>query len=114
MNRIEAFLEIFGIASERDTNCYTAMSWALSLGSRDAMNVSFNATDANLDLFFGGRNYTAARLQQEKQDLAIVIKAADTAPGGNNATLKTILDKLQSSNVAIQGAQAPAAAAKRN
>src|SRR5579871_248820 len=109
-NRIK---KLFIPVSELDTDCYTAMSWALSLGSRDAMDVSFNATDANLDAFLHDRNYNAARLQQEKQDLEVVIRAAD-GPRGNNATLNAVLDELRKSHVAIQGAQPPAVAAKRN
>ena len=42
-----------------------------------------------------------------------VIDAAD-APGGNNATLGEILSELRKFDVPVQGAQAPAAAAKRN
>ena len=109
-NRIK---QVLMPASERDTYCYTAMSWALSLGSRDAMDVSFNATHLDLEKFFQDRDYTAARMKQEKQDLEYVIKAADE-PRGNNATLGEILSELRKFDVPVQGAQAPAAAAKRN
>jgi hypothetical protein len=108
LNRIKTFVVS---ASELDTDCHTAMSWALSLGSRDAMDVSFNTTAADLSNFFASRHYTEARLKQQLQDLQVVVSAAN-APGGYNDTLNKVLEQLQN-KVTIQGAQAPSAAVKR-
>jgi hypothetical protein len=108
-NRIESY---FVPASELDTKCHTAMSWALSLSSRDAMDVSFNTTTADLPNFLAGRHYTAERLQQQQQDLQAVIAAAN-APDSYHDRLNKVLDDLQKKGTIIQGAQAPTAAPKR-
>ena len=95
-----------------DTNCYTAMSWALSPGSLDAMDVSFNtATADDIKAFLKSRNYSEERSRQQEQDLVAVVNAANAA-GGNNETLDNVL-KLLPNQQTIQGAQAPAEASKR-
>ena len=105
------FKKHFVSEQELDTNCHTAMSWALSLGSRDAMDVSFNTTAPALDDFLAGRQYKAQRLQQQKHDLRAVI---DGAAMGYNAMLNTVLQRLESKGIVTQGAPAPTAAAKGN
>jgi hypothetical protein len=108
-NLIRSF---FVSASKLDTKCRTAMSWALSLGSRDAMDVSFNTTVADLPNFFAGRHYTAEQTQQQQQDLKFVIDIANESDGYNNR-LNRLLENLQKRGTIIQGAQAPTAAPKR-
>jgi hypothetical protein len=88
------------------------MSWALSLGSRDAMDVSFNTVAADLPNFFARRHYTTARLQQQEEDLKAVIKDANQ-PDGYKDRLNKVLEHLQKAGTVIQGAQAPIAAPKR-
>jgi len=109
INRIKRY---FVSASELDKKCHTAMSWALSLGSRDAMDVSFNTEAADLPNFFARRHYTAARLQQQEEDLRAVIAIANS-PDGYKERLNKVLDHLQKTGIVIQGAQTPTAAPKR-
>jgi hypothetical protein len=88
------------------------MSWALSPGSLDAMDVSFNtATADDIKAFLKSRNYSEERSRQQEQDLVAVVNAANAA-GGNNETLDNVL-KLLPNQQTIQGAQAPAEASKR-
>jgi hypothetical protein len=100
-------------STDNSTACRTAMSWALSLASRDAMDVSFNTTLADIqkDEFFKERPYTEKRLQEQRKDLAFVINAANAADG-HNAVLNSVL-RMFGSKITTQGAQPPAAAAKR-
>jgi hypothetical protein len=90
-------------ASELDTKCHTAMSWALSLSSRDAMDVSFNTRTVDLPSFFAERHYTTERLQQQQQDLQAVVDSAN-APGSYNDRLNSLLENLQTKDPRRTGA----------
>jgi len=100
-------------ATDHETKCYTAMSWALSQGSRDAMDVSFNTTlkDIEREDFFKNRPYTEERRKQQIKDLEFVINESHK-PRGHNATLRTVLESV-GPKVSVEGVEAPAAAAER-
>ena len=103
----------FANASELDSNCYTAMSWALSQGSLDAMDVSFNMKNVeDIKAFLKPRNYWDWREEQQEQDLGPVVAEANKS-GGNNDRLDEVLTLIPSEPVVPAVQAAPAEASKR-
>jgi len=89
-------------------NWHTALSWTLSIGSLDAMDVSFNTTLAEIPKFLEARHYTAATLEQQKEDLEAVVDGA----GPNNETLNKVLDEA-GFDLTIRNTEGPAQASRR-
>ena len=86
---------------------YTAMSWALSLGTRDAMDVAINVEKEQIGDFLKGRNYTDDMKATLEKDLVEVLDNSKK----NNDQLGAVLSALNA-NVKTQGAE-PVTAAKR-
>jgi hypothetical protein len=97
--------------SEVDRNCYTAMSWALSQGALDAMDLSFSPKDTDLKKFLESRHYFAGTETQQEKDLGAVVAAAN-GPDGNNPRLEKVLQVLINRS-SIQAVQPPVEASKR-
>ncbi|MGF6312826.1 putative small integral membrane protein [Bradyrhizobium sp. i1.8.4] len=57
-------------------NAYTAMSWVLSLGTLDAMDVTFNFDEGQIDNFLASRHYTPGMAETMAADLRAVIGRA--------------------------------------
>ncbi|MGY4475428.1 patatin-like phospholipase family protein [Bradyrhizobium sp. USDA 3364] len=57
-------------------HAYTAMSWVLSLGTLDAMDVTFNFDAAKVDDFLASRHYTQSMAKTIGDDLREVIARA--------------------------------------
>lgn len=90
-----------------NNNWHTAMSWALSLGTRDAIDVALNTTKEQINDFLKSRNYT---LEMQRVLAADLLEAVDNSKE-NNKQLDAVLDAL-SANVKSQGEE-PVTAAKR-
>lgn len=90
-----------------NNNWHTAMSWALSLGTRDAMDVALNTTKEQINDFLKSRNYTQKMQRVLAADL---LEAVDNSKE-NNKQLDAVLDALNA-NVKSQG-EDPVTAAKR-
>ncbi|WP_210180963.1 patatin-like phospholipase family protein [Bradyrhizobium valentinum] len=86
---------------------YTAMSWALSLGTRDAMDVALNVTEQQIGDFLKDRNYTEKMQRTLTEDLLEVLGNSKE----NNRQLDAVLGALNA-NIKSQGAE-PVTAAKR-
>ena len=89
------------------SNWHTAMSWALSQGTRDAMDVAINTTKDQIEHFLDRRNYAPGMRQTLTEDL--LTAAANLHK--NNDQLDAVLNELKA-NVKAQGAD-PVIPAKR-
>jgi hypothetical protein len=88
-------------------NWYTAMSWALSQGTRDAMDVAINTTKDQIEHFLDRRNYAPSMRRTLTDDL---LTAAANLHENNNQ-LDAVLNELKA-NVKVQG-EDPVIPAKR-
>jgi len=90
-----------------NNNWHTAMSWALSLGTRDAIDVALNTTKGQINDFLKSRNYTP---EMQRVLAADLLEAVDNSKE-NNRQLGAVLDALNA-NVKPPGEE-PVTAAKR-
>jgi hypothetical protein len=91
-----------------NNNWHTAMSWALSQGTRDAMDVALNTTKQQIDDFLKSRNYRSGMQRVLTADL---LEAVDNSKE-NNRQLDSVLDALNA-NVKPQGEDAVTAAKRK-
>ena len=87
---------------------HTAMSWALSLGTRDAMDVALNTTEKQIDTFLSERNYSMSM----KRTLTADLLEAVANSKANNQQLDYVLNALNV-NVKPQGDEAVTAAKRK-
>ncbi|WP_163162795.1 patatin-like phospholipase family protein [Bradyrhizobium uaiense] len=71
-------------------DAYTAMSWVLSLGTLDAMDVTFNVDAGKLDEFLASRHYTPGMEETMTADLRAVIGRATENRRQLDDVLKTL------------------------
>jgi len=87
---------------------HTAMSWALSLGSQDAMDVTFNVTKDEAQGYLDDRHYSQSMKERLIKDLLGVIEKAEH----NNDTMKQLITEAGLGE-APKPAIGPSSAAKR-
>jgi hypothetical protein len=83
------------------------MSWALSQGTRDAMDVAINTTKDQIEHFLDRRNYAPSMRRTLTDDLLTAAANLDK----NNSQLDAVLNELNA-NVKVQG-EDPVIPAKR-